>query len=131
LIYALRFVVTGCVGFLVDAAMLSLLLATTAFGPATARLASFGCALIATWILNRSWSFGDRPRPRLGVEFGGYIAVQIVGFLINYAVFLVLVTGAVGVELAPIASLAMSSLSSATVTYVLLNWRLYRPALDE
>lgn len=124
----LRFIATGAAGFLVDAAVLSLLLATGTFAPAIARLGSFGCALMATWALNRSWSFGGRPRPRIGLEFGGYVAVQVAGFLINYAVFLALVMGA---QLASVAALAVGSVSSATVTYALLNWRLYPRALVE
>lgn len=123
---ALRFLVTGTGGFVIDAAILTLLLATDMLGPASARCISFACALAATWLLNRSWSFGDRPKPRIGVELAGYVIVQVLGFLINYAVFLILVTGYFVVETPPVLALGVGSILSAVVTYSLLNMRLYQ-----
>lgn len=128
LMRALRFLATGGVGFLVDAGVLSLLLATTSIGPILARCISFPVAFVVTWLLNRSWSFGDRPRPKLGIELGAYSAVQGIGFAINFGAYSFLVSDGLGVLAPPLVALFVGALISAVVTYLLLNSGLYRKA---
>ncbi|WP_018701137.1 GtrA family protein [Amorphus coralli] len=120
-----RFLVTGGTGFLVDAGVLSLVLATTAIGPIGARCLSFPAALLVTWTLNRTWSFGDRGRPRLSAELAGYVGVQVVGFLINSGIYVVLVTGIGGMQAPALVALFFGSAAAAFVTFALLNLKLY------
>ncbi|HWK38070.1 MAG TPA: GtrA family protein [Hyphomicrobium sp.] len=122
----LRFIATGLIGFLVDAAVLAALLHASIAGPAVARLGSFLCALLVTWMLNRSWSFAGRQRPHLSRELSGYATIQVTGFAVNYGIFLALVHGVDGARLAPLPALIVGCASSAVLTYSLLNWRLYR-----
>ncbi|MGX1099579.1 GtrA family protein [Amorphus sp. MBR-141] len=120
-----RFLVTGGTGFAVDAGVLSLVLATTSAGPITARCVSFPAALLVTWLLNRSWSFGDRARPRLSRELAGYVGLQVAGFLVNSGIYVVLVTGIGGVALPPVVALFFGSGAAAFLTFALMNARLY------
>lgn len=120
-----RFLVTGGTGFLVDAGVLSLVLAVTSVGPIGARCVSFPAALLVTWLLNRSWSFGDRERPRLSAELAGYVSVQVVGFLINSGIYVVLVTGIGGVKAPALVALFFGSAVAAFATFALLNLKLY------
>jgi hypothetical protein len=68
--------------------------------------------------MNRSWSFGDRPKPHVRIEFTGYLTVQAFGFLVNYAVYLGLVTGYLGVDVAPVLALAVGAAVSAALTFM-------------
>jgi putative flippase GtrA len=85
----LRFAVAGAVGFGLDAGLL--LVFTSVFGwPALlARLASFAIALVATWMINRAWTFraGRKNAAGIGAEFASYGAVQLTGGAVNYAVY--------------------------------------------
>jgi putative flippase GtrA len=117
----LRFGITGLIGFVVDAAVLVYLLGHSAFTPATARCVSFPVALIVTWLVNRSWSFADRAKPRIGADMAGYVAVQVLGFLVNYAVYLALASGYPTAGIAPVLALAIGSATSALLTFILLN----------
>lgn len=120
-----RFVVTGGTGFVVDAGVLSLVMWLTPAGPIWARCVSFPVALLVTWLMNRSWSFGDRQRPRFSAELAGYVTIQVIGFLVNSGIYVVLVTGWIGFALPPLAALFLGSGTSAFLTFVLMNARLY------
>lgn len=52
-----RFAVVAGIGFLVNEALLFLLLMTGAFPPEAAVLLSTGCAATSTFILSRHWAF--------------------------------------------------------------------------
>lgn len=80
------FLVAGSLGFLADAGMLALLLATTPMGPFAARVLAILFALGVTWTFNRSLTFGKSRYPLLleGARYGG---VGLLSALINYAVY--------------------------------------------
>ncbi|MDQ0316188.1 GtrA family protein [Amorphus orientalis] len=123
-----RFLVTGGAGFIADAGVLWLMMTFTPAGPILARCVSFPAALTVTWILNRSWSFGDRERPHLSAELIGYVTIQVIGFLVNSGIYVVLVLGWLGFSLPALVALFFGSGTSAFVTFALLNMRLYRAA---
>lgn len=123
----------GCVGFVIDAGVLSIL---TGIGTVTvllARAVSFCTATIATWLLNRYWTFSQEVRAKgmgsLGAEYGGYLAVQIVGMGINFSVFIGLITTPVMRDLPAAVPLAGGATVSALVTFHLGRWVLRRPGL--
>ena len=83
----LRFCVVGGVGFCVDAAGLLLLVGAAGMNPVAARFVSFGFAVIATFELNRRWSFADAVPKSYLRSLAAYLGVQGVGFLFNLGVY--------------------------------------------
>jgi putative flippase GtrA len=82
----LRFVLAGGIGFLVDAAVLVLLLRATQLDPFSARVLSIATALSATWMLNRYITFGPSSRA-LAVEGARYGGIGMATSLVNYCVY--------------------------------------------
>jgi len=81
-----RFAAVGAIGFVVDAAVLQLLVSAASWSPFAARAVSFPVALACTFTLNRLWTFRGLRLP-LARAYGAYGAIQVVGALINLFVF--------------------------------------------
>ena len=81
-----RFLLAGSVGFVVDAGVLHLLLWYTPVGPFIGRAVSIPSALLATWILNRNFTFGRSDRS-LAAEGFRYGSVGLTSAVLNYALF--------------------------------------------
>ena len=85
----LLFAVVGGAGFLVDAGMLALLLHVSPLGPFSARIVAIAAAMLVTFWLNRTFTFGRSDRS-LAVEGTRYGGVGISAALLNYAVYAVI-----------------------------------------
>jgi putative flippase GtrA len=85
----LAFGLVGGVGFVVDAGVLQLLFSQWGMSPLGARAISFPLAVTATWILNKHVTFRDRAPGRSGRGYALYFVGQIMGALVNVAVFIV------------------------------------------
>jgi putative flippase GtrA len=81
-----RFVAIGGIGFGVEALVLALLVLWQDWGPYAARFISFPIAVTATWLLNRTFTFGSSQFGR-GREYFSYLSVQLVGVIINFSVY--------------------------------------------
>ena len=81
-----RFAAVGAIGFVVDAAVLQLLVSVASWSPFAARAVSFPVALACTFTLNRLWTFRGLRLP-LARAYGAYGAIQVVGALISLFVF--------------------------------------------
>jgi putative flippase GtrA len=110
-----RFGAVGSVGFLVDAGVLYLLVGL-GIGPLAARCVSFPTALAATWLLNSRWTFGayksEASRAR---QAAGYVAVQLVGVAVNYAVYALSLNVTGRTSLGSVAALAIASAAGLVV----------------
>ncbi len=111
----LRFALVGCVGFAVDGGLL-LLLTTLGWGPITARCVSFPAAVLATWWLNRSITFGD-DGPLLP-SLLRYVGVSIVGTSVNFGVYSALVLGSAWMAAQPIVPFAIASALALVFNYL-------------
>ena len=98
----IKFVLVGGIGFGIDYGVLRELVTQWGWHWALARIPSFGLAVCATWILNRTLTFGSRNR--WTGESLRYILTQSIGSAINLAVFsgIVMLLGARAL-LAPLA----------------------------
>lgn len=86
----LSFGVIGFLGFLVDTAVVYATRA--ALGLYLAGIAGFLVAVTVNWVLNRVWTFrghGGGPAHR---QWGRYIAVNLLGFVLNRGTYALLVT---------------------------------------
>jgi putative flippase GtrA len=82
-----RFCVVGAIGFVVDGGVLALFVD---FGtnPYLARLISFPLAVATTWRLNRIWTFSASNSLDVNVaQKSRYLAIQIAGALLNYLIY--------------------------------------------
>ncbi|PBB16988.1 GtrA family protein [Mesorhizobium sp. WSM4313] len=110
-----RFILTGGIGFVADAAALWLLLAATPLGPMAARLLSIGFALCFTWQINRHLTFAPSSRgiAQEGVRYGSVgIATSIVNYLVYCALLFALPA------LPPLAALAFASIVAMALSFL-------------
>lgn len=67
--------------------MLTMLIRHASWQPLQARVLSFLLAVLATWWLNRQYTFAGFGLQRSSFEAGAYIAIQVGGAVINFLVF--------------------------------------------
>lgn len=93
------FAAIGGLGFCVDAGLTVLIAASLGLSPFLARLPAVAAATMATFLLNRAFTFAGR-----GYwlhEFGRYIVVAAGGQLVNYAVYAAVLTAIERLGLGP------------------------------
>lgn len=115
----------GAIGFLVDVAVLYSLAGL--IGLFYGRAVSFLAAVIATWLLNRRWTFKHR---RSGLassrEFSVYLALMLVGGAVNYAVYAGLVVSYQLVLQHPVIGVAAGSLAGMLINFLASRFILFR-----
>jgi len=80
----LRYAVVGVIGTILHFGTLYALVEGVSFDPVTASAIGFIVALIASYLLNRHWTFEHRvPRPG---AFFRYLLVSVFGLLLNSAI---------------------------------------------
>jgi putative flippase GtrA len=84
---ASNFVVVGCIGFIVDGGILTVLNSVYDIGLLQARMVSFSVAVTITWLLNRTRTFADRKDHRMVREWIRYAAVNCLGAFLNLGIF--------------------------------------------
>jgi putative flippase GtrA len=109
-----RFLIAGGVGFVVDAGVLHLLLWFTPFGPFVGRAISIPSSLLATWVLNRNFTFGRSDRS-LAAEGFRYGSVGLTSALLNYALFSSLLM--TEPSLRPIIALTLASAAATAFSF--------------
>jgi len=82
-----RFALVGVAGFTVDYAVLHCLVAFAGLNPFVARFISFPVAVVATWLLNRSFTFCHAQAHGPVRQAVYYVAVQGAGGVANIAVY--------------------------------------------
>jgi putative flippase GtrA len=85
----MRFCCVGGLGFIVDFTVLKAVV-HLGMNPIGGRWVSFSVAVVATWLVNRAWTFqghAEAHQRSLLREFASYLAVQSVGFAANFAVY--------------------------------------------
>ncbi len=113
-----KFVVTGAVGFAVDAGVLTLLVAVLDWGPIVSRAISFPVALCITWLLNRVWTF-KRTDQHYFLQSIRYGIVQVCGAGVNLAAYAVLIASGPSIlARVPVIGLALASMLAMLVTYL-------------
>jgi putative flippase GtrA len=113
----LRFGLVGGVGFAVDGGLLQLLV-WAGWGPIAARLVSFPVAVLATWWLNRMFTFGGQDGGSLWRSLGRYVAVSLVGTGINFGIYTSFVLGSAAMAANPLVPFAIASIVAMAFNYL-------------
>ena len=123
------FALVGAIGFVVDGGALTVLSVAYGRDVYASRLVSFSLATFATWWLNRMHTFGlssARANVTHAGEYGRYVAVQIVGALLNLAVFAWLIRLDPDLRHIPIMPLAVGAGAGLVWNYLGANLWVYR-----
>lgn len=117
-----RFLLAGAAGFTADALLLSALVSWLAWSPYLSRALSLSVAVGITWYLNRTLTFGDRPRTGVGSELVRYALVQGGGVVVNYGVFATVVALSARAERWPFIALFPAAAAAMCFTYVGMHY---------
>jgi putative flippase GtrA len=120
------FCVAGVIGFLVDAGIVQALVAGGGFDPYASRIVSFLCALTATWLFNRRYTFTPRRDENLWREWLRYAFAMLGGFIANYATYALMVYTLPLVREWPVIGVAAGSVAGLAVNYVSSKFWVYR-----
>ncbi len=111
------FAVAGGIAFVVDAGVLTLGTAILGLMPEIARIPSFLCAVLTTWMLNRTLTFRTTRPPRIA-EFLSYLSAMALGLAINYAVFVAVIRASDLATAWPVLALVPATLAGMVVNFL-------------
>ena len=111
------FAVGGVIGFVVDAGIVQALVRGAGCNPYGARVFSFLVAASITWTWNRGFTFAHRRSQRAGGEWLRWMAVMVVGALLNYGLYAGLVGAFEVVRAWPALGVAAGSAVAAAVNF--------------
>ncbi|MGD9661676.1 MAG: GtrA family protein [Porticoccaceae bacterium] len=112
-----RFALVGCVGFCIEAGLLTYFTTLTGIGPIKGRGISFPVAVLVTWWLNRNLTFQSENPP--GLESMRYFFVQLVGAVSNLAVFAALASSSNILSQVPMFPLLIAAIVGLGVNFTL------------
>ncbi len=82
-----KFAIVGGIGAIVDFSVLNLLILAFGWDKFYANIVSVSCAIISNFWWNRRWTFPESREHDLHVSFGKFATVNLIGLMINQAVF--------------------------------------------
>ena len=121
----MRFAIAGVVGFVVDAGVLYLAL-WMGLGYFAGRAVSFLCAVVTTWLINRTYTFHDRRERSILAEFGHYLVAMALGGVVNYAVYSAVVVSAPKTALTPLLAVAAGVAAGMSINFVSARFWVFR-----
>jgi putative flippase GtrA len=113
----ISFAGVGTVGFVLDAAIVWVLINYAAVSPILAKLMAFPCAVTVTWLLNRNSTFKANQQTNYLKEWFLYIQINSIGTLANNLSFIVLVSINTFLYETPIIAVAIGSISGMFFNY--------------
>ena len=120
--HAAGFLGSGIAGLTVDMGLLALLTRLGGLSPYTARPVSIFCAIIASWLCHRRFTFAVTAAPSLH-EFMRFAAVAWSAAAVNYAFYAAILFLLPG--LAPEAAMFCSSLVAMAVSYAGMRFAVF------
>jgi putative flippase GtrA len=112
----LVFGLVGVLGFAVDTLVLYILI--EGMGPLYARLFSFTAAVFSTWLANRNLTFREKKSHLTkSAEFAAYFGVMLLGGVVNYATYAILVIKYEFVLTNPVIGVAAGSIAGMFVNF--------------
>ena len=120
-----RFAAVGVVGFVVDAGILWIAL-RAGLGYFAGRAVSFLGAVLATWLINRRFTFQTNARGSLWTEWWRYLSAMSLGGCINYAAYSAVVFAAPHMPALPFLAVGAGSLAGLAVNFASAKWWVFR-----
>jgi putative flippase GtrA len=120
------FCVAGTIGFVVDAAIVQALVSGAGFDPYASRIVSFLCAMTATWLFNRRYTFAHAVGESLLHEWLRYAFAMLGGFVVNYGVYALLVWRFALVREWPVLGVAAGAVVGLAVNYASSRFWVFR-----
>lgn len=114
----LRFGLVGTLGFVVDAGVMQLLVSFAGVGAIEARAVSIPTAVLATWALNRTFTFGQTADDPVLRSLVRYAAVSAGGATVNFIVYSALVLASSTLAARPMVPLAFASIVALVFNYL-------------
>jgi putative flippase GtrA len=121
--HGLAFLISGGTAFIVDALVLKLLTSVLGLHPIAARLAAIALAMVAGWLMHRTFTFRVTARPSLP-EFLRYAGVAWTAAAVNYGLFVLIVLTYPAIE--PLVALVVSSAVGMVFAYLGLRFAAFR-----
>jgi putative flippase GtrA len=84
----LKFSVVGTIGAIVDFSLLNFGIQVLGLYKGVANAISFSVAVMSNFTWNRLWTYPESREKPLGSQLGQFFAVNLVGLMINEAIFL-------------------------------------------
>jgi putative flippase GtrA len=113
----LRYATVGAAGFLVDWALLSLILKFFDLGLYIGRVFSFLGAATFAWAANRAFTFAPTNKNSPFAQWRRYMSVVTMGGLVNYGTYAVLIYFSATVEAWPVIGIAAGSICGLAFNY--------------
>jgi putative flippase GtrA len=120
-----RFLSVGGLGFLLDASVFQILF-SVGYGLLVSRVISATLSITLTWYLNRRYVFQTRSINAGAPEYARYIAVQTVGLIVNFGVYLILISRFDVLHDLPILALSCGALTALTFNFLGARHYAYR-----
>jgi putative flippase GtrA len=116
----LSFVIVGTVGFAVDGIVLAAAIHVFGLPPTWARIPSFLCALMSTYLGNRFFTFAEGKRPAAG-RFLHYVAASGVSNALNLAGYALALALLPPLTIAPFVALVLATGVSMCASFCLYS----------
>jgi putative flippase GtrA len=119
-----RFAVVGASGFVVDTLCVYALRGT--FGLYGAGVLAWGVAVSTNWVINRVWTFrgqGGGPAHR---QFLRYVAVNVVGFVLNRGAYALMVGFVAAAAEEPVLATAAGAMAGMFANFFLSRTMVFR-----
>ena len=121
--HGLAFLISGAAAFAVDALVLKLLTLVLGLHPIPARLVAISLAMVAGWLMHRTFTFKVAARPSLP-EFLRYAGVAWAAAAVNYGLFVLIVLAFPAIE--PLLALVISSAVAMVFAYLGMRFAAFR-----
>jgi len=120
-----RFLSVGGLGFLLDAGVFQILF-SVGYGLLVSRVVSASLSITFTWYLNRCYVFQTRSINAVAPEYARYIAVQTVGLIVNFGIYLILISKFDVLRDLPVLALGCGALAALTFNFLGARHYAYR-----
>lgn len=112
----LRFCLVGAAGFCIDGGLLQAGIRLLGLGVVAARVPSFAAAVLATWWMNRNFTFGAKDKS-FRESFPPYVAANAVGLALNFGIYSAGVLFSERLAAAPLAALGIGAVIGLAFNY--------------